>query len=72
MTVKATLVIEMDQNELACRIIEAFMERKRPAGATAAQALVSLRADDRAAAMSAALIAMQYLQECSARASKVQ
>lgn len=72
MSQRATLIVEMDQMELACRILEAFMERKRPAGATAAQALGFLDADDRAATMAAALSAMEYLKECASKGCKTQ
>ena len=72
MSTKTVLVVEMDQIELACRILEAFMEHKRPAGLTAAEALAVLKQDDRAATMAAALAAMEYIKECTNLASAVQ
>jgi len=68
----ATLVVELDQAELACRILEAFQEIKRPDGASPSQALSVLRPDDKRVVMNAALAALKYLEECTNKSGRVQ
>jgi len=59
---KHVLAIELDQDELACRLLEAITVSKRPIGKSATAALNEVEAatDLRRAA----LAAMRYFEEC--------
>lgn len=59
-----TLLIKVDQHELACRLAEAIVQCKRPEGATAAQALAEFDEAARQNFYRAAIVAIQYLNEC--------
>ena len=69
---KTTLVVEMDQQQLAVRLLEAGCQISRPAGASAADALDNIDGDVREMALRMALAAMQYLTECVNAQSRVQ
>lgn len=62
---RTVLIIELDQVELACRMLEASLKLRRPAGATANQALSSVHPEERAQLMVAAMAAMRYFEEQS-------
>lgn len=57
------LAVELNQDELACRILEAIVEAKRPAGMTATEALHTQTKQSREDARRAAVAAMRYLEE---------
>lgn len=59
----AALIIEFDQVELACLIAEAFMDRKRPAGRSAEQAMASFDVDTCESFMRSAMAAMVYMRD---------
>ncbi len=59
---KHILAIELDENEMACRILEVFFGVSRPVGATAAQALAAVGDIGRDAGRAAA-VAIRYLHE---------
>lgn len=65
-------ITPMSEAELACRIIEAMIEVKRPPGATPEQALASVDGDLIAGARRAARSVMEYLAEQIANGSRVQ
>lgn len=60
---KLALAVELDQDELACRILEAQVEARRPKGMTATQALAGQPAELAADVRRAAVAAMRYLEE---------
>lgn len=60
----ASLIAEVNQHELACRILEGAMGLKRPAGVTAIQALSELDDQARAGMYQAAENAARYICEC--------
>lgn len=66
------LVGEVDETELACRMLEAAQSIRRPAGATAAQALDSLDPASRAWIQRQARAAITYMAECLALGRKPQ
>lgn len=70
----AALVVELDQMELACRIAEAQLGRKRPIDATAAEAMALIAAIDRGShdgLLRAAEAAIFYLKDRVDAGSKV-
>lgn len=74
---KRTLIAEMDQSELAVRLMEAAIERRRPSGMSPAEVLRLSSADDETAkqvsvAVRQALVALDYFRECLNAASPVQ
>lgn len=60
-----TVMITMDQHELACRLAEAIVQCKRPDGLTAAQALAEFDNDARQDFYRAASAAIKYFSECA-------
>ena len=60
----ASLIVELDQLELACLIIEAMIDQRRPQGATAAEVLKNTDPLIADRAMKAAEQAMKYLEKC--------
>ncbi len=60
----ATFMAEVDPYELACRIAEGVIGRKRPEGLTAKQALETFDAEDRDGFVRGAKQAFDYMQEC--------
>ena len=58
------LIAEIDPNELACRIAEACMNIRRPAGVSAKQALDSLDQEAAIDFRKAARSAATYIAEC--------
>lgn len=71
-TRRPALIVEMDQEELACRMLEGMYGCKRPPGSTARQALATMPAQDREALMRGAMVAMTYLRECTQRGARTQ
>lgn len=63
---------EVSEAEMACRLIEAVCQTKRPAGMTAAKSIAFLDAEDREQWLRAARSALQYLSECLAGANTIQ
>ena len=57
-------IAEIDMDELAVRIVGAFIARQAPLELSAKQALDYLEPDDRAAAIRAADAAIKYVREC--------
>ena len=57
------IIAEIDEAELACRIAESVLGMKRPAGATAQQAVVSASRDG-VDWRKGARAAMKYITEC--------
>ena len=55
--------ITTDETELACRMLEAAVQHKRPAGMTAAQALATQSAELQGEARRCARVAIAYFQE---------
>jgi hypothetical protein len=68
----ASLVGTVDPAELACRMLEAAQNMKRPAGATAQEAIDGLGAESRAWIMAQALAALEYMAECFSKGTKPQ
>lgn len=66
---KKTLVVEIDQTEMACRIAEAVIGAKRPDGASPNFALVRLGPELEGVFLKAAAAALEYVGECSAAAA---
>lgn len=66
----AALIAEIDEAELAVRILEAFLWIKRPPGTTAEQALKTGHITTCNGARNAALAAMKYITECVNRGSQ--
>lgn len=63
MATKATYYAEIDPYELACRLVEAFMEVERPEGKTPKEALEQLDQENRDMFMRAARAAFEYFQQ---------
>lgn len=57
-----------DETELACRMLEAAIQHKRPAGLTAEQALATQSAELQGEARRCAHAAVRYFEECIAKA----
>lgn len=57
------LAVELDVNELACRILEAQVEERRPRGMTAAEALATQSEELQGDVRRAAVAAIRYLKE---------
>ena len=62
--IRAKYVTTIDEAELACRILEAAGEVKRPPGLTAQQALDTMDKVDKNTGRRAARAAMKYWNEC--------
>lgn len=63
---------EIDETELACRILEGSVQCARPLGKTAKEALQCLPREDRDALYRSARAVMIYWQECIAKVQSVQ
>ena len=61
---KAIFIAEIDEAELACRILEGFLFLKRPPGKTAQQCLEGANQETKQGARNAARKALGYLDEC--------
>jgi hypothetical protein len=72
MTRKTVLVVELDQYELACRIAEGMMGRRRPKGMPPAQALAVMPPAELEGLLRAAMNAMEYLREQTEKPGAVQ
>ena len=57
------LAVELDEAELACRILEAIVGYRRPVGMTAEEALATQDEQSRNDVRHAAVAAMRYLTE---------
>lgn len=64
-----TLVVEISQIELACRIAEAVLGAQRPNGASPNFALERLGPESKGIFLKAAAAALEYVGECSAAAA---
>lgn len=64
-------IAEVDPTELACRMLEAAQNMRRPLGTTAKEALDSLDQDSREWLMRQAIAALTYMSECFASAGRV-
>ena len=62
-TKQTVLAIELDGDELACRILEGLSGESRPPGTSAVEGLNMQEEDVRAAAMRAARQAILYFEE---------
>jgi hypothetical protein len=65
------MIAELDEGELAVRLLEAASGTKRPAGATPAQALAIMEGDLQSAVLAMARAALDYFGECIAALQKV-
>jgi hypothetical protein len=61
---KTVLAVEIDEAELACRILEAQVEMRRPHGMSAREALETQTPQLQADVRRAAVAAIRYLTEC--------
>lgn len=61
---KAVFVAEIDEEELACRILENFLNIRRPPGVTAKQLLEGAHDTTYDGARRAARAALEYYAEC--------
>jgi len=66
--VEQRFVAPIDQTELTVRMIEAATGVRRPAGATAAQAIAGLEKEDVENWMRASTAVLMYVRECIASA----
>lgn len=57
------LAVELDEAELACRILEAIVGSKRPPGMTAAEALATQTEQSQQDVRRAAVTAIRYFHE---------
>ena len=60
---KMVLAVELNEEELACRILEAQVGMRRPAGMSAMEALRTQTPELQADVRRAAVAAMRYLEE---------
>ncbi len=68
----AKFMATTDPHELACRLLEAEIQAKRPKGSTAKQAIEALSVEDREAVMRMARAAHDYFQELLNEMKRVQ
>jgi hypothetical protein len=68
--VKAKYVASISEAELACRLIEAVFQMKRPPNASPEEVLDGMEAADRQIWRTAARAAMEYWRECIDNANR--
>lgn len=69
---RATLVTEVDEAELTCRIIEGFVGMDRPQGLTAREALAQMDLTVQRGARRAATNVIDYFRECITNSQPIQ
>lgn len=68
---KTVAIAEIDQRELQLRLIEAMYRVRRPPGPTLTEALAAMDEEDREMSRAGAVAALEYFQECIAKAQRV-